>query len=198
MTTSVEKSTNNYNWFESNKPYVKPEQEKNILLHSYKGGSDSMYYTYVQSPVCDYLVTFLPVNLAPNVITVLGISCVFASIVMLHCLYGFDFDGPSLDSWFCYIAGLLYFSNTVLDNMDGKQARRTGSGSPMGMLFDHGSDAVTACMSCILMGRMLHVGTGLPGLAAFFIPTLPFYWVNLQEFYTGEMTLPNLTGPDDT
>ena len=113
-----------------------------------------MYYNYVQSPVCDYLVQFLPVTLAPNVITVVGVSCVAFSIVLMHCLYGFAFEG-ALDSWFCYVAGILYFSNTVLDNMDGKQARRTGAGSPMGMLFDHGSDAMTAIMSAILMGRIL-------------------------------------------
>jgi len=27
--------------------------------------------------------------------------------------------------------------------MDGKQARKTGNSSPLGMLFDHGCDALT-------------------------------------------------------
>jgi len=27
--------------------------------------------------------------------------------------------------------------------MDGKQARKTGNSSPLGMLFDHGCDAIT-------------------------------------------------------
>jgi ethanolaminephosphotransferase len=134
---------------------------------------------FVQSPACDYLVSFLPVDLAPNVITIVGIGCVVFSVVLLHCLYGIDFDGPTLDTWYCYAAGALYFSNTVLDNMDGKQARRTGSGSPMGMLFDHGSDAMNCGLSSILMGRIVHVGTGIPGLAAFFIPTFPFFMLNL-------------------
>lgn len=30
------------------------------------------------------------------------------------------------------------------------------------------------------------------------VPTLPFYWLNMQEYYTGVMELPNLTGPDDS
>ena len=30
-----------------------------------------------------------------------------------------------------------------MDAVDGKQARRTGSSSPLGQLFDHGCDAVT-------------------------------------------------------
>ena len=108
-----------YNWCGSNLPYVKNKEEKNILMHRYKGGNSSFYYNNVQSPMCDYLVTFLPVDLAPNVITIVGILCVFSSIVLMHSLYGFEADGP-VDNWFCFVAGILYFSNTVLDNMDGK------------------------------------------------------------------------------
>ena len=29
-----------------------------------------------------------------------------------------------------------------MDNMDGKQARKTKTSSPLGMIFDHGLDAV--------------------------------------------------------
>ncbi len=32
------------------------------------------------------------------------------------------------------------------DGIDGKQARRTGSSTPLGELFDHGSDSVVACI----------------------------------------------------
>jgi len=45
---------------------------------------------------------------------------------------------------------VLFFIYTTLDNMDGKQARRCGSGNPMGMLVDHGFDAITAIMASIL------------------------------------------------
>jgi len=69
--------------------------------------------------MCDWLVTFLPVTVAPNVITITGIGCVFASVVILHIYFGFGFD-DGVDSWFCYLAGVLYFCNAVLDNMDGK------------------------------------------------------------------------------
>jgi len=33
-----------------------------------------------------------------------------------------------------------------LDNCDGKQARATGTSSPLGMLFDHGCDSVVTWM----------------------------------------------------
>ena len=104
--------------------------------------------------MCDKFVSYLPWTLAPNVITIAGVSCVAVTVLMQFVLYGTDAQGY-VDPWFMALAGFLYFMNTVLDNMDGKQARRTGSGSPMGMLFDHGSDAFTAVMSSILLGRYM-------------------------------------------
>jgi len=31
----------------------------------------------------------------------------------------------------------------MFDEMDGKQARRSGNSSPLGLIFDHGCDAMT-------------------------------------------------------
>ena len=45
----------------------------------------------------------------------------------------------SVPAWVSlFAAGSLFFYQT-LDNVDGKQARRTGSSSPLGLLFDHGT-----------------------------------------------------------
>lgn len=51
-----------------------------------------------------------------------------------------------IPDWFCTVVGLNYFIYMIFDNTDGKQARRTGSSSPLGMLMDHGMDCVTAVM----------------------------------------------------
>lgn len=40
------------------------------------------------------------------------------------------------------MAGLVYLH---LDCIDGKQARRTGSSSPLGQLFDHGAEVYLSC-----------------------------------------------------
>lgn len=69
-------------------------------------------------------------------------------ILMIY-LYGFTTEGP-IDSWFVVWCGFSYLIYTTLDNIDGKQARRTGSGSPLGMLFDHGLDACTAVICNIM------------------------------------------------
>lgn len=41
------------------------------------------------------------------------------------------------------MCGLGLFIYQSLDAIDGKQARRTGSSSPLGELFDHGCDSVS-------------------------------------------------------
>ena len=45
--------------------------------------------------------------------------------------------------WALLLCGLGLFVYQTLDAVDGKQARRTGSSSPLGELFDHGCDAMS-------------------------------------------------------
>ena len=47
---------------------------------------------------------------------------------------------PGWASALCAVGLFVYQS---LDAIDGKQARRTNSGSPLGELFDHGCDAIS-------------------------------------------------------
>lgn len=46
-------------------------------------------------------------------------------------------------SWAFIMSALGLFFYQSLDAIDGKQARRTNSSSPLGELFDHGCDAVS-------------------------------------------------------
>jgi ethanolaminephosphotransferase len=42
-------------------------------------------------------------------------------------------------SWVYYVCALNLFVYQTMDALDGKQARRTQSSSPLGELFDHGT-----------------------------------------------------------
>lgn len=53
-------------------------------------------------------------------------------------------------SWAYFQAALGVFLYQTLDATDGKQARRTGSSSPLGELLDHGCDAMS---QGLLFGR---------------------------------------------
>lgn len=52
-------------------------------------------------------------------------------------------DHP-IPSWAWALTSFLLFASHTLDGIDGKQARRTGTSSPLGELFDHGCDAWAA------------------------------------------------------
>lgn len=45
--------------------------------------------------------------------------------------------------WACLLTAIGLFLFQTLDAIDGKQARRTGSSSPLGQLFDHGLDGIS-------------------------------------------------------
>jgi ethanolaminephosphotransferase len=64
-------------------------------------------------------VKLLPLWVAPNLITVLGmLNTVVCHLVMLY-MYGFTTSGP-MDGWFCVYMGISFFMYSVFDNMDGK------------------------------------------------------------------------------
>jgi len=67
----------------------------------------------------------------------------------------------------------------------------------MGMLFDHGCDAITSINFNLVIQRVLQVGGGPAAVFCGFISTMPFYIMTLEEFYTGVLTLPAYSGPDE-
>ena len=112
-------------------------------------------------------------------------------------LYGNSTDGD-YDPRLAVFCGVAYFIYTTADNCDGKQARKNGTGSVMGMLFDHGLDATTAIVMNVVLCRIIQVGSGLPAILAVQISTVPFYALTMEEYYIGMLNLPMFTGPDDT
>jgi len=106
---------------------------------------------------------------------VFGFLCNIVPHVLIAVLYGSDFTGP-LEPWFYIFAGVAYFVYLVADNTDGKQARRTGTSSPMGMLLDHGMDSVVAVTENFVVQRLIQLGNGYANIIALLISTTPFYF----------------------
>jgi len=102
--------------------------------------------------------------------------------------------------WFFLLSAFSLIFYQTLDNMDGKQARRTGSSSPLGQIFDHGCDATNAFFSGVNFGVTACCGTDSPRLLAliFLLPTIPFYVATWEEWHTGCMLLPGpINGPSE-
>ena len=65
--------------------------------------------------MCDKFVSYLPWTLAPNVITITGVMCVWITVVMQFYLYGIEAKGH-VDSWFMVLAGVLYFLSQIFEH----------------------------------------------------------------------------------
>jgi ethanolaminephosphotransferase len=116
--------------------------------------------------------------------------------VYLLLVFGPDYDNE-ISAMMCYTIGISYMIYIILDNCDGKQARRTGQSSPLGMLFDHGCDAIVAVINSTLLQRMFCAGENPYHLLTMMIAIFPFYFVTLEHHYTGEMNFPEINGVDE-
>ena len=85
----------------------------------------------------------------------------------------------------------------MFDEMDGKQARRTGSSSPLGLLFDHGCDAVTCGLSTTMIAKLIQIGNNNVLLFALLATTQAFFFAILEEYYNGCLYLGPFNGVSD-
>jgi ethanolaminephosphotransferase len=116
--------------------------------------------------------------------------------LLLHYLYGYD-NEEAISSWMCHTIGVTYMIYIILDSLDGKQARNTGSSSALGHLFDHGCDAFTAVINSSMLSKMFCIAPTPYHLLTFMVAVFPFYFVTLESYYTGEMNFPPINGVDE-
>jgi ethanolaminephosphotransferase len=106
---------------------------------------------------------FIPVWVAPNLITLVA----FLIVLVSHVVFMFAGSGVYTDSparWQLFLFGITLLIYQHLDNIDGKQARKTSmnyhnaeSSSPIGMLFDHGADAITGVIFGIQITKLINI-----------------------------------------
>lgn len=110
-----------------------------IAAYKYKPGA----YTHLDdllTPFWNWAVTLLPLWMAPNLVTFIGLAgTCLASLLVTS--YSPRLEGDHVPGWCCLLFAFALFLYQTLDAIDGKQARRTNSSSPLGQLFDHGCDA---------------------------------------------------------
>ncbi|KAI5306364.1 hypothetical protein KEM55_008635, partial [Ascosphaera atra] len=86
---------------------------------------------------------------------------------------------------------------STLDNVDGKQARRTGSSSPLGELFDHGIDSLNCCLASLFQVAALAMGHTRAGAFVCFLPCLPMWLSTWETFHTHTLYLGYVNGPTE-
>ncbi|KAK2585815.1 hypothetical protein KPH14_010413 [Odynerus spinipes] len=129
---------------------LSPGQLKRLSEHKYSCTTSSLLDAFLQ-PWWDWLVSKVPLWLAPNLITILGLIVnIVTTLILVYYSPDARAEAPR---WACFLCALGLFIYQSLDAIDGKQARRTGTSTPLGELFDHGCDSIStvfvALSACI-------------------------------------------------
>eukprot|EP01137_Pigoraptor_chileana_P006881 Opistho-2@51744 len=147
-------------------------------------------------PFWDAFVKILPRWLAPNLMTFSGFLLLLLNFMLL-CVFDWDFrvafdEDPFLvPSWVWFTCGISHFLSHTLDGADGKQARRTGSSTPLGELMDHGCDSMAAWL--MFLSLLSPLGVADNPWQLFWILNgvmLAFYCTHWEKYITGVLFLP--------
>lgn len=79
---------------------------------------------------------------------------------------------------FLYALGLFIYN--TMDNMDGKQARKIGASSSLGLLMDHGCDSLNAYLQSMTLSRIIMMGNPWTALSVT-IPLIMFWFAVYEQ-----------------
>eukprot|EP01017_Pseudomicrothorax_dubius_P041980 TRINITY_DN6792_c0_g1_i7.p1 TRINITY_DN6792_c0_g1~~TRINITY_DN6792_c0_g1_i7.p1 ORF type:complete len:334 (-),score=55.53 TRINITY_DN6792_c0_g1_i7:141-1142(-) len=99
--------------------------------------------------------------------------------------------------WLAILTGVFTFVYLNFDNIDGKQARKTKSSSPLGLLFDHGCDALNSTVIVTSLCTVLQAGNTEFSLIPFIMAIVPFYTATWEEYYINGLFLPAIHGASE-
>jgi ethanolaminephosphotransferase len=177
-------------------PYVRvlPEAYLKSLKHYIATGNDlSITRQYILNHFYEAIMKIMPLSIAPNMITLVGFICIVLSATVT------SFYAPTLTetlpSWVFVLNAFCLFTYQTLDNLDGKQARRTGTSSPLGEMFDHGLDALSCSFGTYCWLATCAQGGTYTTFAIILCTFLPFMFATWEEYYVGGLYLGYLNGP---
>lgn len=153
-------------------------------------------------PFWDFVVNFVPMSIAPNILTLSGFAFTIANTLLLS-YYDYYFFASSDDKRASYapvpsivwlICAINLFLAHTLDGIDGKQARRTKATGPLGELMDHGVDSWTALFVPLYVYSFFGSSDWSFGphrmLYVFWAVFFTFYITHWEKYNTGILYLP--------
>ena len=128
-------------------------------------------------------------------VTLLGFLCILFNVLLLQ-LYVPDLLGPA-PAWLCYSFAAGIWAYSTMDNIDGKQARRTGTSSGLGELFDHGIDSLNCTLASLLETAAMGLGATRLGAFTALVPCLPMFFSTWETYHTHTLFLGAFNGPTE-
>jgi ethanolaminephosphotransferase len=180
-------------------PYIPPNSRENLLAYQYHGTDKSLIYKHMWKPLCARLVNYLPLWLAPNVITVtaLLLTSMTHGVVWYYMPNLTVESGVDVPSWVFVASASALFFYQLLDNLDGHQARRTGTSSPLGLLMDHGCDAFNCVVGTLSVSSCVCAGPSWKSWTVLITTVIMFFMNTWEEYYRGALVLPIINGPNE-
>ncbi len=106
-----------------------------MSAYSYKADDQSLLTPFMYKCFVNPLLKVIPMSVPANIITLISNSFVLIAFLIAY------FNYLNATTKFFWLIPILCFSYVVGDCSDGLQARRTGTGSPLGEYFDHFLDS---------------------------------------------------------
>ncbi|XP_070567769.1 choline/ethanolaminephosphotransferase 1-like isoform X2 [Ptychodera flava] len=160
-------------------------QLKKLSEHKYSSHGTSIFEPVMQV-FWRWLVEQIPETIAPNAITTAGlvVNAVTSIVLFIYCPTATE-EAPV---WVYLLCALGLFIYQSLDAIDGKQARRTNSSTPLGELFDHGCDSLSTVFVCISTGCALQLGV-YPGWFLYMccVGNFLYYAAHWQAYVSGTL-----------
>lgn len=173
--------------------FIPTNKLENLRLYKYSSEDHSLISRYILKRWWNSFVKIFPLDMAPNVITLLGLFFIIANLL---CVFYYD---PYLNSpaprwcYFFYAFGLFMYQ--TFDGCDGCHARRTQQSGPLGELFDHSIDAINTTLGTIVFASAFQLGYSWLLLVAQFASTCNFYTSTWEEYHTHLLFLSKFSGP---
>ena len=163
--------------------YLTERDITHLKQHKYVGGS----YTYLDNAMNHFwyfCLNFVPMWLPANAITFIG-NLGYNLVIVLATL-----SDPSCQTeqprWVYFLIAFAIFFYQTMDALDGKQARRTKTSSPLGQLVDHGCDCVsTTFFNYNALAFFAAGGDSFTVYMCFIGLITVFYMANWAERFTG-------------
>uniref|UniRef100_A0A8I6GI18 Cholinephosphotransferase 1 n=1 Tax=Rattus norvegicus TaxID=10116 RepID=A0A8I6GI18_RAT len=158
-------------------------QLRRLEDHRYSAAGESLFEPPLQL-FWTWLLQWIPLWIAPNTITLFGLAInLFTTLVLIFYCPTVTEEAPYWTYLLCALGLFIYQS---LDAIDGKQARRTNSCSPLGELFDHGCDSLSTVFMAIGASIAVRLGTH-PDWLFFcsFVGMFMFYCAHWQTYVSG-------------
>jgi ethanolaminephosphotransferase len=162
--------------------FITPEGFKQLDSYKYVSGGYS-WLDNIFNYFWEAIARLLPMWLAPNLVTFIGfIFMALSYLIMIPYDLTLSQDVPS---WTFFVAALFQFIYQTLDAVDGKQARRTKSSSPLGQLFDHGCDSFSVTFLILTVAQATKFGVDRDILFAVVSAVYLLFWIsNWTEYHT--------------